>query len=117
MWISKKEYKFLKENAEKNINAECEILRAKEKQDKAIVKAMEEYATVLEERDNLKQQLAYYTNLAADGRLIILSVKDIYPCDHCESGWAQLSLGKCESCHDTCVRLKQYKEILRGKSI
>ena len=32
MWISRKEYRFLKENAEKNINAECEILRVKDKQ-------------------------------------------------------------------------------------
>ena len=36
MWISKKEYDFLKENAEKNIDAECEILKAKEEKDKAI---------------------------------------------------------------------------------
>lgn len=49
MWISKKEYKFLKENAEKNINAECEILRAKENQDKVIARAMEEYFATLEE--------------------------------------------------------------------
>lgn len=59
MWISKKYYKFLKENAEKNIDAECEILRAKEKQDKAIARAMEEYSAVLEERDKLKRQLEY----------------------------------------------------------
>ena len=59
MWISRKEYKFLKENAEKNIDAECEIMRAKEKQDKAIARAMEEYSAVLEERDKLKQQLEY----------------------------------------------------------
>ena len=60
MWISRKEYKFLKENAEKNIDAECEILRAKEKQDKAIARAMEEYSAVLEERDRLKRQLEYF---------------------------------------------------------
>ena len=59
MWISRKEYKFLKENAEKNIDAECEILRAKEKQDKAIVRVMEEYSAVLEERDRLKRQLEH----------------------------------------------------------
>lgn len=59
MWISRKEYKFLKENAEKNIDAECEIIRAKEKQDKAIARAMEEYSAVLEERDKLKRQLEY----------------------------------------------------------
>ena len=60
MWISRKEYKFLKENAEKNIDAECEILRAKEKQDRAIARAMEEYSAVLEERDKLKRQLEYW---------------------------------------------------------
>ena len=60
MWISRKEYKFLRENAEKNIDAECEILRAKEKQDKAIARAMEEYSAVLEERDRLKRQLEYF---------------------------------------------------------
>lgn len=60
MWISRKEYSFLKENAEKNIDAECEILRAKEKQDRAIARAMEEYSAVLEERDKLKRQLEYW---------------------------------------------------------
>ena len=60
MWISRKEYNFLKENAEKNIDAECEILRAKEKQDRAIARAMEEYSAVLEERDKLKRQLEYW---------------------------------------------------------
>lgn len=62
MWISRKEYKFLRENAEKNIDAECEILRAKEKQDKAIVRAVEEYSNVLKERDELKQKLEYFIN-------------------------------------------------------
>lgn len=55
MWISKKEYKILKENAEKNINAECEILRAKEKQDKAVARAMEEYSATLEKLDEWKK--------------------------------------------------------------
>lgn len=62
MWISRKEYKFLRENAEKNIDAECEILRAREKQDKAIVRAVEEYSNVLKERDKLKQKLEYFIN-------------------------------------------------------
>lgn len=64
MWISRKEYKFLKENAEKNINAECEILIAKEKQDKAIARTMEEYSAVLEELDKYKELCAdsYSTN-------------------------------------------------------
>lgn len=55
MWISRKEYNFLKENAEKNINAECEILRAKEKQDKAVARSMEEYSATLEKLDEWKK--------------------------------------------------------------
>lgn len=54
MWISKKEYKFLKENAEKNIDAECEILQAKDNQNKKLAIAMEEYSNVLKERDELR---------------------------------------------------------------
>lgn len=54
MWISRKHYNFLMENAEKNIDAECEILRAKDNYTQAVARAMEEYSTVLEERDNLK---------------------------------------------------------------
>ena len=54
MWISRKYYKFLKENAEKNVNAECQILTAKENQNKAIARAIEEYSAVLKERDELK---------------------------------------------------------------
>lgn len=54
MWISRKHYKFLMENAEKNVDAECEILRAKENQSLKVARAMEEYSAVLEERDNLR---------------------------------------------------------------
>jgi len=54
MWISRKHYKFLMENAEKNIDAECEILRAKENQSLKVARAMEEYSVVLEERDSLR---------------------------------------------------------------
>ena len=54
MWISKKHYDFLKENAEKNIDIELQILTVKENERRAIVRAMEEYSTVLEERDALK---------------------------------------------------------------
>lgn len=57
MWISRKRYNFLKENAEKNINAECEILTVKNNQKKAVARAMEEYSAVLEERDELKKQV------------------------------------------------------------
>ena len=54
MWISRKHYNFLMENAEKNIDAECEILRTKDNYAQAVARAMEEYSAVLEERDNLR---------------------------------------------------------------
>lgn len=54
MWISRKHYNFLKENAEKNIDMECQILTAKENQSRAVARAMEEYSTVLMERDQLR---------------------------------------------------------------
>lgn len=113
MWISKKEYKFLKENAEKNIDAECEILRVKEQQDKAIARAMKEYAAVLEERDNLKQQLAYYEDLEEQGRLIISDIQEVHPCKYCEVGWSLISSTECKSCHDTCEKFKQYNDKYR----
>lgn len=54
MWISRKNYNFLKENAEKNIDIECQILTIKENEKRAVARAMEEYSNVLEERDNLR---------------------------------------------------------------
>lgn len=54
MWISRKHYNFLKENVEKNIAMECQILTAKENQSRAVARAMEEYSTVLMERDQLR---------------------------------------------------------------
>lgn len=110
MWISRKEYKFLIENAEKNIDAECEILRVKENQSLKVARAMEEYAAILEERDTLKQQLAYYKNLEEEGRLIILDIKDIHPCKNCETGWGSISSEGCTSCEETCIRLTEYNE-------
>lgn len=64
MWISKKEYDFLKFNAEKNINAECEILKAKENQSMLVARAMEEYSATLEELDKYKNLCvdSYATN-------------------------------------------------------
>ena len=58
MWISRKEYMFLRENAENNIDAECEVLRVKAEQKKKVARAMEEYSAVLEERDNLRLKVA-----------------------------------------------------------
>lgn len=54
MWISRKYFNFLKHKAELNINAECQILRAKENQSLAVARAMEEYSAALKERDELR---------------------------------------------------------------
>ena len=55
MWISRKEYTFLKENAEKNINAECEILAVKGEQQQAVARAMEEFSATLKQLDECKK--------------------------------------------------------------
>ena len=60
MWISRKQYNFLKENAEKNINAECAILTARENQIKAVARAMEAYSAVLTELDKVTADLKCY---------------------------------------------------------
>lgn len=54
MWISRKQYEFLRKNAEKNIDLECAILTVKESQKQAVARAMEEYSSVLQERDELR---------------------------------------------------------------
>ena len=54
MWISRTYYNFLKENAEKSINMERQILAAKEDQLREVTRAMVEYSTVLMERDQLR---------------------------------------------------------------
>lgn len=102
MWISRKHYNFLIENAEKNIDAECEILRVKDNQYRAVARAMEEYSTVLEERDKLKQQVIELENK--------LCVKDVHPCKYCDTGWGSISAEGCHGCEETCIRLKEYNE-------
>jgi hypothetical protein len=62
MWISRKEYNFLKKNAEKNINAECEILKVKENQCLSVARAMEEYSAALEVLDRCKELLTNSNN-------------------------------------------------------
>lgn len=57
MWISRKEYKFLREKAEKNIDAECAILMAKERNTREVERMAKEYSAVLEERDSLRLEV------------------------------------------------------------
>ena len=54
MWISRKQYNYLKEKAEINIDVERQILTAQENVRRGVARAMEEYSTVLEERDELR---------------------------------------------------------------
>ena len=78
MWISRKHYNFLMENAEKNIDAECEILRTKDNYTQAVARAMEEYSAILEERDSLKlkvieleRKIEFLTQLGIESRHIM----------------------------------------------
>ncbi len=57
MWVNRKYYEFLKRNAENNIDAEYNILLAKENEKRAVARAMEEYSAVLKERDELRQRV------------------------------------------------------------
>lgn len=59
---------------------------------------------------NVFNKLAYYEDLEEEGRLIILSVQDIHPCKHCDTGWGSISSEGCKSCYDDCKRLKEYNE-------
>lgn len=104
MWISRKEYRFLKENAEKNINAECEILAAKDSQMRAVARAMEEYNAVLKERDMLKRRVMELEKCLENTQ------EYKYPCTYCNHGWGSISAEGCTTCHDTCDRLKRYFE-------
>lgn len=106
MWISRKEYKFLKENAEKNIDAECEILNAKDNKDRAVARAMEEYSSVLKERDELKHRVTELENRI--DKTIKLNDVNYYPCATCNHGWALFSMDECKSCSDNCPELKEY---------
>jgi len=58
MWISRKHYKFLREKAENNIDAECQILTAKANKELEIARAVQEYSSVLKERDELRLRVA-----------------------------------------------------------
>lgn len=66
---------------------------------------------------NALNRLRYYENLAEEGRLIILSIEDIHPCRHCGTGWGSMSSNGCETCEETCVRLKEYNEKYYAKRI
>lgn len=59
------------------------------------------------------KKLAEYEDLEEQGRLITLSVEDIHPCKHCDTGWGSISSEGCTTCHDSCVRLKKYNEKYR----
>lgn len=59
------------------------------------------------------KKLAEYEDLEEQGRLITLSVEDIHPCKHCDTGWGSISSEGCTICYDSCERLMQYNERYR----
>ena len=61
-------------------------------------------------KKTILNRLAYYEDLEEQGRLIVLSVKDIYPCRNCGTGWGSISSEGCHTCDETCERLKQSNE-------
>ena len=72
MWISRKHYNFLMENAEKNIDAECEILRTKDNYTQAVARAMEEYSETLKELDRIKNNLKYYLDTNEENGVVYI---------------------------------------------
>lgn len=69
MWISKKNYNFLKENAEKNIDTECAFLKEKYDKGQDAIKTLKECANTLKtfnrlfegiDNSNLNLYYAYY---------------------------------------------------------
>lgn len=109
MWISRKYFNFLKHKAEQNINAECQILTAKENQKREVARAMEEYSAVLKERDELRLRVIELEHKLKN-KLIDLTNQDIHPCRDCSTGWGSISSEGCHSCDETCERLKEYNE-------
>lgn len=77
MWINRKEYEFLKKNAEKNINAEVLILRAVENQKGAVARAMEEYSAALKEVDRLKNIVSALENELDQIRKVVCDESEI----------------------------------------
>lgn len=59
---------------------------------------------------NALSKLRYYEDLEEQGRLIVLSVEDIHPCNGCGIGWGYASSEGCHTCDETCEKLKQYNE-------
>ena len=59
------------------------------------------------------QKLAYYEDLKARGRLVILEKKDDHPCRDCDVGWGSADGS---GCRDTCIRFKEYIEKCNNKN-
>ena len=50
------------------------------------------------------------TKAEKQGRLALLSIEEKHPCRYCNTGWGSISSEGCNSCEETCVRLKEYYE-------
>lgn len=76
-----------------------------------------EYQKNIENRDKVftVHQLKEWTEAHKDGRLFILpkNLEPVNPCYDCDVGWGSISSnGKSSSCHDECLRRKEYIEKL-----
>lgn len=105
MWISRKEYEFLKENAEKNINAEHVILAVKDESTKSIARAMQEYSKVLEENDHLKNELDKHKKIMNKS----YRSDKFRPCITCEN--KDYDMPQCVECNSS-NGFKYYREIV-----
>jgi hypothetical protein len=55
-------------------------------------------------------EIMEWVNANKDGRLIVLSIKDMYPCENCDIGWRVYSDQGMITCQETCIELQQYNE-------
>ena len=72
MWIRRGEYNFLKENAEKNIDAEYQIMKAKEEFTKKTALAMEAYSKALGNLHEIKKDLKYYLDTNEESGVVYI---------------------------------------------
>lgn len=60
--------------------------------------------------EEIYEKLAFYEDLEEEGRLVVLSIEDIYPCKNCNRGWGQATSNGFKSCYENCGKLREYKK-------
>lgn len=54
------------------------------------------------------EKLAHYEDLEEKGRLFIVDIRDVHPCENCDVGWGSIGTEGSDGCENYCERLKQY---------